>query len=358
MSSRKTMDGVENVYAAAQKWVDCALRKDDSLFTPGKPIWTRELLGELRECYLDNPDTSNRNFYVKLQDQLAGKSAEVYQLMGEVLYAHYLIIWREGMKGSTKEERINQVFQWSKRQLAIPDDLVAGLTPGIARIGTAYSGFLPFMVGYLIEFVDQWKEREPDERRTIIDHPWAFKDFAVQLGHRSELFGESSARYYPQQEALLHLVHPDTFEGIVSFEHKEKIAGAKSFAHFVTEEIPDVDRKLVKIRQGLEVGLDRDFDFYELNIRSWWDTETSAPWWDPSTSNPWAKYLRIASEFLHSGRMWPWELDYKYETGQKLREAIETVRSGTSDDWAVQVKRGLAGNLIFPIQQAKLGKIP
>ena len=48
MGSRMTGPEAERVYEAAQKWVDCALRKDDSLFTPGKPIWTRDLLGELR----------------------------------------------------------------------------------------------------------------------------------------------------------------------------------------------------------------------------------------------------------------------------------------------------------------------
>ena len=44
---------------------------------------------------------------------------------------------------------------------------------------------------------------------------------------------------------------------------------------------------------------------------------------------------------------------YKYEIGRKLEEAAETVRAGTNDDWAVPVKRGLTGNLIFSIQQAK-----
>ena len=352
MGSRKTIPGVENVYSAAQKWVECALQDDGSLFTPGKPIWTKELLGELRECYLDQPDTSNRNFYVKLEDQLKGRSLEVYQLMGEVLYVHFLILWHEGMKDSTKQDRISRVFQWSNQQIPIPSDLIAGMTPGIARIGSAYSGFLPFMVGYLIEFVGQWKGRDPDDLLTVINDPWKFKDFAVQLELRSEMFGESSARHYPQQEAMLHLIHPDTFEGIVSFDHKEKIAESNPFAHFVTEEIPDVDRRLVEIRRGLEAGLDREFDFYELNIRSWWDTETSAPWWDPSSSNPWAKYLRIASDFLNSGRMWPWELEYKYDIGRKLEDAVAAVRSG-SDDWAVLVKRGLTGNLVFSIQQAK-----
>ena len=56
MGSRKTGSGVENVYAAAEKWVDCALRSDDSLFTPGKPIWTSQRLGKLRERFLDKHD--------------------------------------------------------------------------------------------------------------------------------------------------------------------------------------------------------------------------------------------------------------------------------------------------------------
>ena len=52
MGSRKTHDGVEKVYAAAEAWVSRALRSDDSLFTPGKPIWTRELHGRVAAAIL------------------------------------------------------------------------------------------------------------------------------------------------------------------------------------------------------------------------------------------------------------------------------------------------------------------
>ena len=343
---------IENVYVAAQKWVDCALRKDDSLFTPGKPIWTRELLGKLRECYLNQPHVGEGGFYDKLRQQLEGSLPEVYQLMAEALYAQFLIIWKEGMGQEAKKSGVEQVLSWGAPIATISKDMIDGLTPGIA-LSQALLQYRPYQVGLIIEFADLWKTLEPSERNGLLDDPWAFKNLVMGMKPDSLLLREKQDTPQAQREALLHLVHPDAFEGTVSVDHKKKIAEANALAHFVTEEILDVDRKLVKIRRGLEAGLDRDFGFYELNIRSWWDTETSAPWWDPSTSNPWAKYLRIASEFLHSGRMWPWELDYKYETGQKLREAIETVRSGTSDDWAVQVKRGLAGNLIFPIQQAK-----
>ena len=56
MGTRKTGNGVEHVYEAAQAWVDCALRNDGSLFTPGKEIWSTQWLGELHERFLNHPD--------------------------------------------------------------------------------------------------------------------------------------------------------------------------------------------------------------------------------------------------------------------------------------------------------------
>ncbi len=351
MGSRRTIPGVENVYVATEKWVDCALRKDDSLFTPGKPIWTRELLGELRECYLDRPDVPGDDFYDRLRNQLRGSRPEVHQLMAEVLYAQFLIIWKEGMGQEAKKNGVEQVLGWGAPIATISEDLIDGLTPGIAH-SQALLQYRPYQVGFIIEFADQWKALEQNKRNRLLKDPWAFKNLVMGMKPDSLLLHESQNTPQAQREALLHLVHPDAFEGTVSVDHKKKIAEANAFAHFITEEIPDVDHKLVEIRRGLEAGLDRDFGFYEENIRSFWDTETSAPWWDPSTSNPWAKYLRIASDFLHSGRMWPWELENKYEIGRKLEEAMAPVRGGT-DDWAIPVKRGLTGNLIFRIQQAK-----
>ena len=53
MGSRKTRKGVKKVYAAAAAWVERALKADDSLFTPGAPIWTASNLDQLRERFLD-----------------------------------------------------------------------------------------------------------------------------------------------------------------------------------------------------------------------------------------------------------------------------------------------------------------
>ena len=69
MGSRSTRNGAESAYKATEAWVDHSLRSDDSLFTPGTAIWSRELLGELHSRFLDRPDESKRAFLEKLQDQ-------------------------------------------------------------------------------------------------------------------------------------------------------------------------------------------------------------------------------------------------------------------------------------------------
>ena len=342
MGARKTMDGVENVYDAAQKWVDCALRKDDSLFTPGKPIWTRELLGQLRERYLDQPDVGEGTFYDKLRQQLEGSPPEVYQLMAEVLYVHFLVIWhgQGGMRGNTKTERITRVLGWSDQTVEIPEHLIAGLAPGISAVGAGRSRLFPFMVGFLIEFVDQWKEQGHGER--LLSAPWQFKEYATQLDLRGQLFRESSWSHWAQLEALLHLVHPDTFEATVSADHKKKIAEANAFAHFVTEEIPDVDRKLAHIRRGLESQLGRDFDFYDGDIYKQWNSDTSS-------STPWDEFIGHAKAMVDAGIIdIEGEKNSKSGIGEKLAVAREAVLK-SAPEWPQLLKAGLTGFEYHPL---------
>lgn len=106
MATKVVKQGSDSIYAAARAWVDRGLRSDDSLFTPGKTIWSPELLNELHARFLDRPDESDRPFIDKLRDQLSGSSPDVYQLMGEVLYVHYLPL-------DANQEAIRSVLGWS-----------------------------------------------------------------------------------------------------------------------------------------------------------------------------------------------------------------------------------------------------
>ena len=232
MGTRKTGEGVERVYAAAEKWVERALRTDGSLFTPGKAIWSSRWLGELRERFLGNPEAlKGPQFFEKLEPLLKGSPAEVYHLMGEVVYVTYLIAWRGALGGGRKKQQIEQLLAGAPSSVAIPDDLVDGLAPGIAHPGQAFISALKFQLGYVIEFVEQWKEQESNERDRLLDDPWAFKKFTNNLGFQSALMRESHSWPSTQREAVLHLVFPDTFEAIVSVRHKEAIAKAFAGPH-------------------------------------------------------------------------------------------------------------------------------
>lgn len=265
MGSRNTDDGAEQVYAAAQKWVNCALLSNDSLFTPGKLIWTPELLGELHTRVLNRPDEGSESFLEKLGRQLAGSPPEVYQLMGEVLYAYYLPVF---IKPKTKNDLVATVLGWSPTPVEIPAELCNGLQRGFVSLGIGML-LMPYQVGTLIETVEQWKELRAGESEHLARSPWAFKDFLSNLRFRSRLLENRQNKGRGEHHLLLHSVFPDSFESMLS-RFKEQIVKAKAFAPFVVEPIVDIDRTIQQIRRGIKESLGRDFFFEDDDIRRYW----------------------------------------------------------------------------------------
>ena len=280
MSARHTGDIAERTYQAAELFKANALLGDDSLFTPGTPIWTPELLGELRTRFLDRPDTGERYFIDKLEQQLAGSPPEVYQLMGEVLYVHYLIL---DVTIETKRRNIEgNVLKWSPEPVTIPQKLDAGLQSRFVNLGNA-TRQLPFQVGTLIETVEQWKELAAGKRENLLEEPWAFKDFLYGVTFRSQLLINNQNRGDAERHLLLHILFPDYFESSLA-NAKDEIARAANFASFVTQPTEDVDHKIQQIRQGLEAELgDSNFSFYEERIAERWRHTATATDTDTDT---------------------------------------------------------------------------
>ena len=337
MSSRRTEAGAEKTYAAAEAWVNCALRNDGSLFTPGEPIWTRELLRELHTRFLNRPDESKRDFFEKLEEQLRNSPAEVFQLMGEVMYVHYLPLTNNT---AHKRQRIQQVLGWSPSPVQIPDYLAAGLQSKLINIG-AGATLRPFQVGTLIESVEQWKGLGPSERGRILDDPWEFKNFLFTRQFNSQLLVNNQNTGAIQRDLLLHIVFPDAFETIGA-NHKSQIANAPRFARFIAEGTADIDRRITQIRQGIEAERGANFYFYDDDI---------FPLWRDGVPNPWDEFVRSAKEYIASGLLESNEVEYKVQIGQRLAEAREAVLAD-ADDWPRLVKRGIGGNLINGIMQS------
>jgi MoxR-like ATPase len=245
------------VYAAADRFVDAALRHDGSLFTAGVGIWTKANLDELHARFVAKPDESSDDFLSKFHRQLAGAPDATIQLAAEALYVHFLIAV---MSGAAKRAVIEPVLGWMREPVKIPTDLDAALDHGLASPGTAFHTRRPYQLGLVIEFVREWKALPADRRDAALRDPWAFKDvlFAVPMPKGS----------YVQREALLHLVHPDTFESIVSRAYKEQIAAVFSEAAATDE--PDIDRRLAAARAQLEAEYGRQIDWYEDELARKW----------------------------------------------------------------------------------------
>ena len=275
MGSRRTGNGVENVYAAAQAWVERGLLADDSLFTPGNAIWTPRWLGELRRRFLDQPDAPGAGFYGKLANQLRNSPPEVYQLTGEALFIHFLIISMSGMKEGTKARNINRVLEMSPQPVPIPQDLAVCLSPGIAHPGQSFlSTGRPYQLGFLIELAERLKDVMPDqERNELLQEPWRFKDFAEAIQFQGSGMTPNNTR--AQRYAVYHLVFPDIFEGILSARHKNLIGDA--FSHCIDTPDPDTDRRLMRIRPVLEAEYAEDYKhslyLYETPIIRQWQPE-------------------------------------------------------------------------------------
>ena len=341
MGTRITREGAERVYDAAQAWVDAALRRDGSLFTPDQQIWSSHWLGLLRERFLDRPDETKRKFLEKLQEQLTGSPPEIHQLVAEALYLHLLIVSTRNARN--KQRTIDAVLSWSPSSVAIPQYLASALTPGIANPGQYFHVKRPNQVGFLIEAVEQWKELGTDEQTRLLASPWAFKDFVTGVEPHSALLAEEPNSYRTQREALLHLVFPDTFEAIVSSAHKQWIAGA--FAKLVDEPAEDVDRRLAQIRPEIEASYGTgDYVYYEPEIRARWD--------DRYSPDLWGEFVRRAREYHDTGKLEADEIDHKLDTGGRLAAARRAVIQG-ADDWPALVKSGVGGILIHHIVQAK-----
>jgi len=240
-------------YAAAQRWVDAALKSDDSLFTPGSRIWTPEVIGDLWERFVNHPDLSTDKFLIKFERQLAADERAdptTIQLAGELLFIHFLIT--SEVSGERKREVINMVLSWSPEPVSIPPDLASTLDVGIGGGGARFNIARPYYLGYIVEFVRNWKGLPEARRSQALRDPWAFKDLAYEIP------GERAAG---QREALMHLVHPDSFERIISPGHKDLIA--ECFGGRIVEPDDDRDKLLLQIRRQLEDEYGADLDFYD-----------------------------------------------------------------------------------------------
>lgn len=319
--SKLVSEDRQPVYMAADRWIESALRSDDSLFTPGREIWTQSVIDDLYDRFVGQPDESADPFITKLRRQLDGAPPETFQLMGELLYVHFLVASDDSIGGDRKREVINEVLSWSPEPVEIPEDLAAALNQGLAATGTAFHTYRPFQLFFLAEFILRWKSLDPEQREQLLQDPWEFKSLAMDLPAKAA---------YIQRLALLHLVHPDTYEPIVSRDMKKRIAD--TFSDLVTSPTQDIDRQLLQIRSALSEEHGPDFVFWDTAIREQWQPDSSL----------WGQFVHWARRLSSLPNWRADEVDYKLQFSEELAEMMRALIEG--GNWVEPLGKTLKNN--------------
>ena len=81
--------------------------------------------------------------------------AATNQLATELIFVHLLIT--DQMKANTKRDLISTVLSWSPTPISVPSDLAKALDGGLCNAGQGFLSFRPFLLMFLVRFVQRWK---------------------------------------------------------------------------------------------------------------------------------------------------------------------------------------------------------
>jgi MoxR-like ATPase len=289
--------------AAIDRFVAVAFQSRDSIFTPGKAIWTPETLDDLHRRFVQNPDESNATFTEKFRRQLDGAPADTCQLAAELVYVQLLTPFNMGAKA--KSTLVDTVRSWSSVQIPFPDDLRRAFDRGLVT-DQSFMQARPNHLWYLIEVLRKWNALAMDERVRLLADPWAFKTFGV---------GVEVKACQPMREILYFFVHPAYFEDITSRKHKQLLCD--KFRSRVASPASDVDQLLHQIRDVLSKEYGVGFNYYSTSIQPLWRGETDG---EPD-ADPWSQFMSWARRFRETASFEKAEIDYKKQIAARINDA-------------------------------------
>ena len=299
---------LESTYELIGRFVDVAFRTQDSLFTPGTPIWSPDVCNDLYARFVEHPDESSRSFLDKLKGQLEGADRNTVQLAAELLFVQTIPAY--GIGRGKKIELIEHVLGWSEPPVPFPDDWKSAFDRGLAN-DMSFMQHRPFHIAFLLEVLRKWHTIDNAEQERMLSDPWLFKEFLQDVPAKA---GQ------PMREMLCHLVFPDSFEPISSRKHKKLIHEA--FQSKLTSSTGDVDQDLLAIREFLTSEHGAPISFYSPAIASEWQPGVQAP--DESSRRCFLAWLQkcAASDSFYDN-----EVGYKIEIAERTGTARSALLS-------------------------------
>ena len=256
----------EEIIRAAGIFIDRALVAGESVFSPGRLIWTESVIAELEQTSLGVSATPGATFTEQLAVQLRPTSDDAKLLMAELVTLQLLPAWTGAIGARKKTERVESVLNLMDHPVQIPVEISAAFANGVFHPGTRMLSNLGAAMNIMVNFAAAWIRASADRQEELLEDPWDFRDFV------RELPGES---FPSQRSSLMFLVHPQSFLGIVSDDHKKRIR--EEFIGEIAASSGDVDRDLRDITIALQVKNKRPVNYYDTPLQEKWQQSSVKP---------------------------------------------------------------------------------
>jgi 5-methylcytosine-specific restriction protein B len=250
----------ERIREVARTFVTQGLQAGESVFSPGRAVWTKAAAEVLVRTFVDAPDVSGESFVDKIRIQLAGASDDARLLMAELVTWQLLPISVELIGAEAKRARIEAVLGTMDHPVQIPESISNVFDTGSYNPGLGMSSNLFGAMSILVLLVRDWFSLQDDVREETLADPWVWRGFVASV---------AGGKFPTQRNSINYVVRPDFFGPTVSEQHKLRIRDA--FAGEIESPTDDLDRDLYRITLALQVKDNGPVDYYSDRYLPRWE---------------------------------------------------------------------------------------
>lgn len=269
------------LYNTFDKFLNEYIINENSILDDSKGILSLTCLNEVFNCYIENADTGNDKFDVKVVKQFENATKEA-----KLNFAHAEWLWCfaiSDIRKETKQKYVNRNFP--DNELVIHDELFP-VTFGNG--GQWHTNNKYREIEYCLLFIKtllEVREKKPDAdvvylKKAGEEFCLYFKDDNYELDilkDQTTALVKPKVTKYAMSNVLLYLLHPDKYERITSDAHKQNIVNAFSSIVESDNQGANIDEKIFTIRNAIAKMINNpDFDFYdEPSIKRVWNASES-----------------------------------------------------------------------------------
>ena len=267
----------QKVYDYFDAFIQTSILNNDSYLTNNPGIFTIENLDDCVSAFVDNPDTSKRDFDAKLRDQFSETTEDVQEV-----FAHFIWLWGLPTSDMKAEGKKNAVIKFlgENYNAKLNDIFVAG---GIGSAGQRHKLNKPFEIAYLLLLIrDVKKNLQTNQIDDIPKFKKNMERLCKELYYNNndttatndEKLKKAGDEYLALHHIILHLCDPQKYEAIAAQKHKDSIIN--TFFSLLGKDDTgglwdDIDESILQIRGKLNEIFGYEINFYDDKIRDAWN---------------------------------------------------------------------------------------